>query len=304
MSTTSFPNLASDLRKWGLTVKEVEGWQHRSANWSRSFAPIGIVCHHTAGPISGGNTASLHVVVNGRPGLSGPLAQLFLARDGSVYVVSGHRANHAGLGGTYKRIPKDSANTYAWGIEAENNGTGEKWTEAQLKAYYRLCAALLTISGNKDVSYAFGHKEWTTRKVDPAGITMAVFRKNVEAALQDGPVKDKPVEPKLPAKNPYASLVDNLQRLLEIDDDGVWGPNTDNSIRRMRQAARVGKGFSVRKAQAVIDTTVDGDWGPKSRAALAKWLKDVQKLFGVPQTGKWDSATESFYQKFRKASIK
>lgn len=305
MATTRFPNLAKDLRSWGLTVYEVAGWQTRSANWSRSFTPIGVADHHTASGALQGNTASLSVVTHGRPGIPGPLAQFLLARNGDVYVVSGHRANHAGLGGPRGRIPKDSANSYTWGIEAENNGTGEKWTEAQLQSYYRLAAALLVISGNKDVSYTFGHKEWAPgRKIDPAGITMPEFRRNVQVAMNQGPVKDKPVTPKPPAKNPYRDKVDNLQRLLEISDDGVWGPNTDNSIRRMRQAARFGKGFSVKTAQKVVDTAVDGDWGPNSKKALAKWLKDVQKLFGVPQTGKWDAPTEAFYQKFRKASIK
>lgn len=178
-------NVASHLRKWGLKVVESPGWQQRGRPYS--FHPRAVICHHTASGSSSGNFGSEGVVTHGRSGLPGPLCQFLLGRDGTVKVIAGGYANHAGVGGPRAGIPHNMGNTYAFGIEAENNGIGEKWGPKQLNAYYRLCAALLAYMGTKDTSKVFGHKEWTSRKIDPAGINMVDFRKRVGEALKAGP---------------------------------------------------------------------------------------------------------------------
>jgi hypothetical protein len=111
---------------------------------------------------------------------------LLLGRDGTVKVIAGGYANHAGYGGPRAGIPKDQGNTYTWGIEAENNGIGERWPAVQLNAYYRLCAALMAYSDIDDVRKVFAHKEWTSRKIDPAGINMDGFRNQVQNARRAG----------------------------------------------------------------------------------------------------------------------
>src|SRR5690625_1279181 len=86
--------LATVARRTGYPVKEVSGWRSRgSSSYNR---PKSIIVHHTASGARSGNAASLNVVTYGRPGLSGPLCQLLLARDGTIYVVASGRANHAG----------------------------------------------------------------------------------------------------------------------------------------------------------------------------------------------------------------
>jgi hypothetical protein len=178
--------LIRHLRHWGLRVEEKDGWRARERPYG--FYPKAVIAHHTASNSSSGNFASEAVVTFGRPDLPGPLCQFLLGRDGTVKIIAGGYSNHAGYGGPRAGIPANQGNTYAYGIEAENNGIGEKWSAKQLNAYYRLCAALLAWIGTKDVSKVFGHKEWAPgRKIDPAGINMDNFRKQVKAALDQGP---------------------------------------------------------------------------------------------------------------------
>src|SRR2546426_643173 len=73
---------------------------------------------HTAGARTG-NMPSLGIITNGRPGLSGPLAQLGLGRDGTFFVVAAGRANHAGAG---EWQGEKNGNGNFIGIEAENTG--------------------------------------------------------------------------------------------------------------------------------------------------------------------------------------
>lgn len=177
-------NLATHLRRWGLKVETADGWQNRGRPYT--FTPKAIICHHTASSSSSGNFGSNNIVTYGRSDLPGPLSQFLLGRDGTVRIIAAGYSNHAGYGGPRAGIPANMGNTYAYGIEAENNGLGEKWSKEQLNAYYRLCAALLDHMGTKDVSKVIGHKEWTSRKIDPAGINMDEFRRNVRRALRAG----------------------------------------------------------------------------------------------------------------------
>lgn len=186
LMTAGKPDLATHLRRWGLKVETKEGWRHRGRPYT--FAPRAVIVHHTASGRTSGNFASENVVTYGYAGLPGPLCQVLLGRDGRVMVISDEHANHAGRGdiGRGINIPRNLGNTYAYGIEAENNGVGEPWGRAQLNAYYRLCAALLDYMDRKDVERVFGHKEWTDRKIDPAGINMNHFRRQVKKAMNHG----------------------------------------------------------------------------------------------------------------------
>lgn len=184
--TMSKTPLDRHLRNWGLKVIVRDGWRERGRPYN--FAPRAVICHHTASGSLSGNFASENVVTFGRQDLPGPLCQFLLGRDGTVEIIAAGYANHAGYGGPRAGIPANMGNTYAYGIEAENNGIGERWTKEQLNAYYRLCAALLKYMGRTDVSRVFGHKEWAPgRKIDPAGINMNLFRDRVRDALKQGP---------------------------------------------------------------------------------------------------------------------
>lgn len=166
--------LATVARRTGYPVKEVSGWRSRGS--SAYNRPKSVIVHHTASGSRSGNAASLNVVTYGRPGLSGPLCQLLLARDGTIYVVASGRANHAGRVSASKY-----SNSNSIGIEAENNGVGEAWSERQMDAYAKLCRELCDHYGIS-ISNVRGHREVAVprgRKIDPT-FNMGSFRSMVK----------------------------------------------------------------------------------------------------------------------------
>lgn len=142
-------------------VTEVSGWTTRG---STSFSPRGVVVHHDASGSGSGNAGALNIIIHGRSDLPGPLAQYQLGRNGHIWVVAAGRANHAGSG-SWQGL---SGNSSMIGIEAANNGTGEPWGANQIAVYTALCAVLIKRL-NRAPLYVCGHKEWTTRKIDPHG---------------------------------------------------------------------------------------------------------------------------------------
>lgn len=179
-----FPRI---LRDAGLPVHEVSGWRTRgrpaSGNPSDPAYPAatrfaGIGLHHTAGH------NDLDIVVGGRPGIPGPLANLYVARDGRVHVVAAGRANHFGPGAreVYQRTLRDRAplgdaatlglrdsivgNGVYVGIEVENLGTAaDPYPRVQIDHLERACAAICERQ-HWTASRCVQHREWTRRKVD------------------------------------------------------------------------------------------------------------------------------------------
>jgi hypothetical protein len=164
--------LADILRKAGLPVREVPGWQTRGHG--AMGAVLGVLAHHTAGGASG-DFPSEKVVVNGRTGLAGPLCNLGVTRAGTWVVVAAGQAWHAGTG-SISWCPANSGNSRLIGVEAESVGTRDDWTPAQRANYPRGVAALLRHYG-LPASRVIGHKEWApNRKIDPAFWDMNAFR--------------------------------------------------------------------------------------------------------------------------------
>jgi len=190
-----YTGLARVARKTGYPVIEVDGWKKRGHGGMAGVKTL--TAHHTVGPKSG-NYPSLTVVRDGRAGLPGPLAQIGLGRDGTIYIIAAGVSWHAG------KVSKDAyRNPWNIGIEAENTGTGEEWTRAMIDSYVKLMRALMdefklpinSVLGHKEICYPAG------RKIDPAFIepklTMAQFRGYVQKGYYIPPVGDvKPVESK------------------------------------------------------------------------------------------------------------
>lgn len=177
--------IARELRSLGLDVKVVPGWKDRGDAWSDRQ---GVIEHHTASPEGSGAHPALGIIVNGRgtPGtptfLPGPLANFSIARTGTVIIVAAGSANHAGIGGPHQGIPANAANERTFGIEIENNGVGEDYSPEVMNATIVLTAVLLRRLDTTP-RMAFGHKEWTSRKIDPS-FDMEKFRRHVRNTLR------------------------------------------------------------------------------------------------------------------------
>lgn len=172
------------LRDAGLHVVEQDGWEMRGHG---DMAHVrGVLCHHTAGPLSDEDMPSLSVIVSGRPDLAGPLSQLALGRSGTFYVVAAGKAQHAGAG-SWQGIT--TGNSSFIGIEAENTGRpNNPWPKAQMDAYARGCAAILKHIGASAIMCA-GHKEYALppgRKSDPS-FDMLAFRAEVDSQMRTLP---------------------------------------------------------------------------------------------------------------------
>lgn len=179
-------DLADACRKSGLNVVEVAGW--RTRGHGQLAAVRTIVAHHTATSAAApGNYPSMRVVRDGRSDLAGPLANLGLGRDGTVYVIAAGIGYHAG-----KVRERDYGNAYAIGIEAEHPGVGA-WPTVQYNAYARLCAALCKHYGLSS-DRVLGHKEVCSpvgRKSDP-NFPMNDLRAAVAKAMAPPPKKQRP----------------------------------------------------------------------------------------------------------------
>lgn len=166
--------LANNLRRHGLTVVEIAGWQNRAYAGQDLQEVRGVVWHHTATPRSNferSDLPTLGTCLNGNAYTPGPLTQLMLGRTGIVYVLAAGVCNHAGAGSA-AGIPRDTGNHYFIGIEMESSGIAPAdWTEDQLRVAPYLGAAL-------ELSYLqhlppelraqIGHKEYSSQgKIDP-----------------------------------------------------------------------------------------------------------------------------------------
>lgn len=273
----------------GLVVVEHPGWESRGRGAMRSVD--GVVCHHTAGPKTGDHP-SLNAVVNGRPGLSGPLSNLFLSRSGVVTIVAAGKANHAGQvrSATFE-------NGRRIGIEAEAagvDGVPADWPAVQVAAYAKVCAALCLgyhfnpadVLGHKEVCFPDG------RKIDP-NFGMPAFRTMVgrELDIMTSASRGNP-RPTVPVVVPAGSLpvlqfgntrpsshVKAVQQRLAVLG---WNPGPDDGLLGARtEAAVIG-------LQVAAGLVADGVVGPRTRGALDGGQRPrivLSRVIGRPDTG-------------------
>lgn len=170
--------LAEDCRAAGLKVVEIAGWQSRGVEFADR--PTTVLCHHTATPKAAkGDLPTQKILIEGRSDLPGPLCQVALGRNGTVYTVASGKANQAGKG-TWRGT---TSSAYTIGVEAEHPGTGA-WPQKQYDAYVTLCAVLARGLG-VGAARVCGHREWATpagRKTDP-NFDMDRFRVEVARKL-------------------------------------------------------------------------------------------------------------------------
>jgi len=172
--------LAYKLRQYKVPHQFVAGWASSRIDPYNGRSDFhGVLLHHTAG------VNSLNYIVNTNPYAPVRACHFLVQRDGTVQVVSGVGAYHAGKGGPWrfpKRgrdviIPKDGGNSRLYGIEIESlgrtrriDGTREGMTVEQVVSTAMLSAALLNAMRrgwrSLPVSRVIRHRDWTSRKVD------------------------------------------------------------------------------------------------------------------------------------------
>jgi len=248
------------LKSAGLNVKLVDGWEDRGRGDVGKI--IGVLCHHTAGP-KNGNMPSLDIITKGRDNLPGPLSQLGLGRDGTYFVIAAGKCSHAGKG-NWKGIT--NGNTNLIGIEAENTGlpNDSPWPAAQMDAYQRGVAAILTHIG-QGPEFCAGHKEYALppgRKSDP-DFDMVPFREAVAAIMSGTAPAPELISPAASAPQEAAA------------------PD--------RPTIRLGAtGDLVKQVQAKVGITPDGNFGPKTEAAVRAFQRDHGLVpDGVVGAGTW-----------------
>lgn len=175
--------LADVLRTAGLDVIEVDGWKTRGSD---SYGPLrGLVCHETRGSASSTDTGEIRVLIDGRVGLSGPIAQLYLSRNGVWYVVASGTCHHVkiGWGGIHQGYGNDSL----IGVEAAH-AESEDWVKkpAQYDSYVRGVEAICEYMGWAS-SAVVGHKEHQPGDKPDPEFNMNLFRADLENLEDDMP---------------------------------------------------------------------------------------------------------------------
>jgi hypothetical protein len=172
-------NLA-DLARWtGYPVVEQGGWATRSNSHGGFDALKGITVHHTASGKSSDGAGDASYITSGSD--SAPISNVYISRNGTIYVCAAGSCNHGGKGGPYNTplgtIAQDKVNFNTVSIEIGNPGTGaEAYPEAQIDSTAKFCAEVMKNFGWTDPLVVFAHKEWCGpgtstpgRKIDPFG---------------------------------------------------------------------------------------------------------------------------------------
>jgi len=169
--------LAYKLKQYKVKRDYVKGWNSRRIDPYNGQSDFwGVLLHHTAG------TNSLNWIVNTNPYAPVRACHFLINRDGTVEVVSGVGAYHAGAGGPWRfpngpTIPRDLGNRHLYGIEIESLGSSSKidgslegMSLEQVISTAILSAALLNAMRrgwrSLTVSRVIRHRDWTARKPD------------------------------------------------------------------------------------------------------------------------------------------
>jgi hypothetical protein len=276
-SALAADRLLAALRAEGVRVVEYRDWRtHRRPATAGTFGEInGVMIHHT---VTSGTASSVELCYNGHSSLPGPLCHGVIAKDGTVYLISNGRANHAGLGDDdvlravqnedYDRdqllVPNEAntdGNRHFYGFECINLGDGkDPWPEAQRDAIVRASAAILRAYGGPAQGWTarsvIGHKEWQPGKVDPrtgtggVDVSPPVLRRLVDERLAHPPSWTPGTTTPIPSEEDDMALTDDdVKRIARA----VWGYQNE-AIEPDRDAYQIERDASSYAHQAAEQT--------------------------------------------------
>lgn len=292
-----------DMPKWfaqdpKLKVVFFPGWETRSRSTGGFIDVRALGIHHTASAPHDPKYDLNYMWVNSPVK---PIGNIYLARDGVIYVGAAGAANTMGKGAPLTTskgtIPLDMGNQYMLAIEAANNGVGEVWPDAQLEAYVRMCAVLCRNIGLNPGTDIFTHHGYCQpscpgRKIDPAGPTplypslggvtgaktwpQAEFRKLVLALGSTPPPPPPPPPPGLHAGAPLPVLQigssgAEVTKLINVLKFWKWYPaEFMNDVNNGQYGQRTATG--VRNMQTALRVLVSGNYDLLTAKAYSAML--------------------------------
>jgi N-acetylmuramoyl-L-alanine amidase len=161
--------MADDLEAAGLQVVRYQGWTTRArSSGGYSGQPLCLMWHHTASQTSAENDCYYMCHSSG----DRPICNLYIARDGAVWVLAAGATNTNGKGQAmdFSRgsVPKDQMNQWAVGMELGNSGTGESYPQAQIDAAFTTSNVINRRLGNQLTDVCTHQHYAPDRKIDPA----------------------------------------------------------------------------------------------------------------------------------------
>lgn len=191
--------LADVLRAAGCEVVEYPGWKTRGRPRSSGpFTPLGVIWHHDASAKGASPFMAEFIAERGRPPeVPAPLAQCWVALDGTWWVLAAGRANHAGTGTGWGAVGRDFGNTKTIGVETDNT-SGEPTPKAMYDALVTGTAAILRHLDRQADDSLMGHKEYAPgRKIDPDDVDMNRARHDVAVDRPSWPDPTPPAKTEL-----------------------------------------------------------------------------------------------------------
>jgi len=247
-------------------------------NTGRPLKPFGIVVHHTASNRNADPDNVVAMCVRGVNKVPGPLYNYLIKRDGTIVKLTAEnvKANHAGRGlqsvltrmqqnnpviGDATSPGKISANSRLIGISIINDGLGEDIPEAQMDALVDLCAFLCEGFQWNPLNTVIGHKEWTSRKVDPSFSMIELRALIARKMIVEAPTLVLPKEPEdglvpFPGtlrKGSKSAAVRLVQQRIGLVADGIFGRKTKAKV------------IGWQRANSLV---ADGIVGPQTWAAM------------------------------------
>lgn len=173
MGSKYLTDMANVIRDAGVQVIEQDGWQTRarSSGGFDSNKPWCVMWHHTASsPGADPADDARYMSYNAD---SKPIANILLAHDGVAWVLAAGATNTNGKGGgaivtSRGRVPADSMNTYAIGMEIQNSGVGETYPQVQIDNAFKISLALCEAYGLEPTDVGTHQEYAPDRKIDPA----------------------------------------------------------------------------------------------------------------------------------------
>jgi hypothetical protein len=241
--------VVTQLKKWGIKYVEIPGWATHNRNSVGAWGGVnGFIWHHTGADITAANakTYASGMLYNGRSDLPGPLCQMSIGIDGTVYLVGWGRANHAGGGdpAVLQHVINEDysgqlhptrgnsngvdGNAHFYGVEIQYSGS-HQMAAVQYAAARRLSAAILDFHGWTEKS-VIAHGEWSSDKWDPGYapskiMPMSPVRADVKVTLTAGPTQEDDVALTTDDINKVATAV--YSKLMNTDN--VLSAPTDAS---------------------------------------------------------------------------